>query len=86
MEEELVECRTCGVVGSKARALCRPAARLDPCVDHTVSRDPRALRPCASAREAAEYECAVCGRQALDALSICYPQRSGTSGARPPSG
>lgn len=86
MDEELVECRTCGVVGNRARELCRPVARLDPCVDHTLGRDPTAQQPCASAREAAEYECAVCGRQALEALSICYPQRSRTSGSGASSG
>ncbi len=82
MYEELLECRTCGVIGSRDQKLCRPVSLFDTCLDHTKRRDRRVKEPCTAIQAATPYDCAVCGRSSVEALNVCYPRRIGEPEAR----
>lgn len=77
MYEELLECRTCGVIGSRDQKLCRPVALFDTCLDHTQRRDLRVREPCESIQVETSYRCAVCNRPSVEALNVCYPRQIG---------
>jgi hypothetical protein len=81
MYKEQLECRTCGVAGSREDNLCRPVTLLDTCLDPTQPRDPRLGSACERGDDKAEYHCGVCGRPSVEELTVCYPRRRGDAAA-----